>query len=299
MSKVNLVPQPHSVFNEFDRHGLLLGLERLTRERNSDYKARLVDVFVNRANSSYRGLINGITRELGLSLSDVMTIKPVVDAEGNPLATMPAVVFEETKVYLYSDFQAKTLITTLDRFDTSSDSYTIAGFIEDLEGTGYFEAILEPNADTTKRSMTIFNQSSIKEVSIEDVSGKGSKIILEGRNIVPDTFIIRSSNLTQRRTALLDLRRSGDYYVDLATGTLFTVSNPAPGSFVSYIYRDDEFLVQSSPVIIHDLQSEDFKTKMFETVCDDAGEDCNGLPTVLGAEIINELLSVHPTSWGT
>ena len=77
----------HKVFNELDSHGLTLGLPRLAGERNAEYKQRLLDVFVNRANSSYLGLIYGITRELGLSLTKEFTITPTNPTD-NPYASI-------------------------------------------------------------------------------------------------------------------------------------------------------------------------------------------------------------------
>lgn len=299
MSEARLTPRPHLVFNELDKHGLLLGLQRLERERNPEYRNRLNDVFVNRADSTYRGLVNGITRELGLSIIDLMTVKPEVDSDGITLLPEPAVIFDETKVYLYSDFTNGDLIDTLDRFDNTGEFHDIESVVNAIIGTGYWSIELEPNVDTGKRSMTIFNQSSIKEVGREDISGKGSRIVLQGTNLLEGTFIVRSSNLTRKRDSEVQLREPGDYYVDNTSGTLFTVGNPAPGSFVRYRYRDDNFLVQSSPVIIHNLQSTDFQTKMFEQITGDDGTTSNGRPTNLGADIINELLSVHPSNWGT
>jgi hypothetical protein len=64
-------PEVYNVWNCFDEFGLLLGLPRIPGEKNSDYKARLLDVYTNPANSTYQGLIYGIARELGISTSSV------------------------------------------------------------------------------------------------------------------------------------------------------------------------------------------------------------------------------------
>jgi hypothetical protein len=57
----------HHVWNFFDEFGLLLNTPRLHGERNASYKERILDVFRRPANSAFRGLINGISRELGLT----------------------------------------------------------------------------------------------------------------------------------------------------------------------------------------------------------------------------------------
>lgn len=56
----------HHVWNFFDEFGLMLGTPRLYGERNASYKGRILDVFRRPANSTRRGLVNGIARELGL-----------------------------------------------------------------------------------------------------------------------------------------------------------------------------------------------------------------------------------------
>lgn len=56
----------HHLWNFFDEFGALLGCPRLFGERNQEYKERILDVFRNPANSTKKGLANGIARELGI-----------------------------------------------------------------------------------------------------------------------------------------------------------------------------------------------------------------------------------------
>ncbi|HBF6273731.1 TPA: Low copy number virion structural protein [Clostridioides difficile] len=56
----------HHVWNFFDEFGSLVGCSRLKGEKNHEYKLRILDVFKNPANSTKRGLANGISRELGI-----------------------------------------------------------------------------------------------------------------------------------------------------------------------------------------------------------------------------------------
>lgn len=287
MAKITATPSSYHVFNEFDQHGLILGLPRLEDERNAAYRLRLMDIFVHRANATYHGLIYGITRELGLELTEVLKIVP------DSGLTMPAVMFEETKCTLYSNYPA-TIVATLDRFTRAGGAYTLQQLTDRINATGVFTATLLTDADPTDRSMTIFNQGSIVQVEYEDISGKGVRVQLENVNLVPNTVSVESTNLTERVSSDTLLRHSGQYYVDLSSGTVFCASVPSPGSSIRYKYRDDNFIVEASPVILHNLQSDDFKTKMFHQ----SATGYNGLPNELGADILNELLSVFPMTWG-
>ncbi|MFE7817776.1 hypothetical protein ACFU1R_06180 [Priestia megaterium] len=61
----------HHIWNVFDEFGMLLGIYRLPGERNENFKNRILDVFKNPGGSSKQGLINGISRELGIDHSQV------------------------------------------------------------------------------------------------------------------------------------------------------------------------------------------------------------------------------------
>lgn len=297
MTRTIATPVAHAVFNEFDRHGVLLGLIRLDLERNIGYKLRLLNVMVRRAGSTYRGLINGITRELGLDIVETMTIVPLKNND-IPLLTSPAVVFEDTRCILYSDFAEKTILQSIDRYEITGEAWTLQDLANVINATGYFVATLTSNALSQKRSMTIFNQSSVIEIPSEDISGAGSRIVLNNTNLIPGTVTVRSPNLIRLVATEVDIIRSGDYIVNHTEGLILALGAPAFGSFIKYSYRNDEFVAESSPVILYNLQSDDFKTKMFEQILDSDGVASNGLPTVLGADIINELLSVFPSSYG-
>lgn len=289
MARQTFIPEPHSVFNEFDSQGLLLGLPRLRLERNPEYKWRLLDVFVHRASSTYEGLIYGITRELGLKVIEALRIVP------DPFLTMPAVIFEGTLCTLYSDFENGVVVGQFDRFEIDGGSYTLSELITNINATGSFTATLLDDAYGEDRSMTIFNQTSVEIVVQEELSGKGARVKLDNENLIPGTIGITSSNLVERVYSQTELNSPGRYYIDLEAGLILTTVAPEPGSLIRYQWRNDDFVVEASPVIIHNLQSDNFKSKMFEEVA----SGVYGRPTVLGADIINELLTVFPSSWGT
>ncbi|WDI05100.1 low copy number virion structural protein (plasmid) [Paenibacillus urinalis] len=59
-------PAPHLIWNAFDEFGLLVGVKRLTLERNAEYRERIKDAFRYPANNSELGLTHALGRELGL-----------------------------------------------------------------------------------------------------------------------------------------------------------------------------------------------------------------------------------------
>lgn len=73
-----------ALWNTFDEHGLVTDLIRLPSESNYDYSLRIKDAYKNRGGSSFKGIVNGATRELGLiKLDDAIKFEMNVDAFGN------------------------------------------------------------------------------------------------------------------------------------------------------------------------------------------------------------------------
>ena len=294
-------PEVYHVHNEFDSLGILLDLQRLSGEDNASYKRRLMDVFAHRANATKLGLIHGITRELGLDIYHAMTITPVLDSEGETVGTNPAVVFDETKCYVYSDYTLGEdgLEATLDRYEPTGSSiyYTYSQLLTGIAATGIFACSIKQGVDESTRAMSIFDQSSIKTIDTEDISSSGSIVNLSNRNLLSNYVSISSDNLKERVSSQALLLRKGQYYIDYSNGIIYTTEVPSPGSVIRYKYREDNFKVWASPVIIHNLQSDDFGTKMFEQI-ESESDTISGAPTEVGADIVTELQSVHPLTLG-
>jgi hypothetical protein len=299
MTEYILSPVENPVFNPLDSLGLLLGTPRLEHETNIIYKQRLLDVFVHRSNSSYLGLIYGITREFGLSLYEAITIVPVMNGDV-PLGNNPAVLFEETKCYIYSDItnEDSGLISTLDRFDANGGYFTLNELITGINNSGYFTATLRSGVDGTRRSMQIYNQGTTTLVSSESISGSGAIITLDNTKLISNTISLSSNVLTERVYSSVLLTKTNQYYIDTVNGIIYCGTIPERGALIRYKYRNDNYIVMASPIIIHNLQSIDFQTKMFEQVLQQDNSTADGMTTILGAELVNELLSVFPLVMG-
>lgn len=82
----------HHIWNAFDEFGLLLGVDRLFGERNAAFKERILDVFRKPANATQSGLVNGLSRELGLAAEDIRVNEfankafrgSLLEADGSP-----------------------------------------------------------------------------------------------------------------------------------------------------------------------------------------------------------------------
>jgi len=141
-------PEIYNVWNAFDELGLLLSLQRNPGEKNVGYKARLEDVGVNPGNSTYTGLINGISRELGVlhsqitvnRLSDLMNPKfsgNLLNSNGNAIGT-PLIDYAE-EVYRNNPVFLGTVISDQSYWDgvnQSTNGYSFLPHIWDANAAG-------------------------------------------------------------------------------------------------------------------------------------------------------------------
>lgn len=289
-------PSPSSVYNEFDSFGTMLGLPRLPEERNTAYKKRLLDVFARRASATYVGLLNGISRELGLEYYKPISIE--VDAS-TPSHIQPVIEFLENKVYIWKDKSTNDLELELDRSTPGNNAYWLQDLVETIntEST-HFNASINTGQEPVSRSDCIINQSNSKLVISFPLRDSPIQILqhtnIERQSLVfTDTRTFRTEVFNET-----ELTSAGRYYVDYTNGIIKTFSVPNDGARVRYNYHEQSFEPVANPVILRDLQSEIFKEIMFlETNAPD-GSTALGVPTELGATIINELMSVFPMYWG-
>lgn len=90
------IPKPTVIRGPLDEQGSLLNLDRISGENLVDYSKRLRDTFTNRASSTYEGLVNGINRELGLDLKDLIKIDLKHLGEGD--TSVPGIIVDPTKI---------------------------------------------------------------------------------------------------------------------------------------------------------------------------------------------------------
>lgn len=288
-----------TVWNQFDEHGLVVGLSRNKGESNWSYKRRLLDIFIHRANSTYRGLVNGITRELGLSLFRPIFINPKRSVYNDSfIASDPYIRFDGAHLYLYSDYANDEIEHKIDRFEPGGNYEYLVDLVSFINSTTYFEAGLYAGGYEYTRSMTIINQSN--RITIEEPVQNSSKFKLDHNYIVKNSVRFENDYDTfkRERTHSYMVSKAGDYHIDYTKGIITVYTVPAIGITIVYDYSDYSFRPWASPVILYDINDQDVKAKMFDQILLEDGTYANGVPTELGVDILNEILSVVPMYWG-
>ena len=292
------VPSPDNVWNQYDEFGLLVDTKRIKGETNWSYKRRIQDSYIHRANSSYRGLVYSITRDLGLSLYQPIVINPKLNSQGNFFPADPYVLFNGPYLYLYSDYKNEVIDSIIDRHEVGGNFNHLLSLIEYINTTTYFTAELVSSSLARDCSMVILNQSNREEV--EQEAYQSQVIQLNHHRVVRGSCIF----LHDFNTYLIEVRENylvskpGEYHINYNKGIITSYWMPNIETSIRYKFTDHPFKPWASPVILNSITNEDYKKKLFKQVLQDDGTYTNGQLTPLGASIITELLSVSAMYWG-
>jgi hypothetical protein len=292
-------PSINTSWNQFDEHGLVSGLPRAIGETNASYKRRLHEVFTRRANSSYRGLVNGITRELGLELFRPILIGPKISAStGEFFAPDPYILFSGSHLYLYSDYHNGELEYQIDRFEPGGNYEHIQRLVDFINTSTYFTAETRDAAYLYTRSITIINQSN--RLSIIEPVQYSTSWRLDHKRVVPYSvrFLFDKETFVRELSYKDLIANPGDYHINYTEGIISSYNIPNTEAAIRYEYTEFPWKPWASSVVLHNINDDNFKVKMFEQVLQDDGTYVHGIPTELGVEIINEILSVVPMYWG-
>lgn len=293
----NQAPTARTVFNQFDEHGLLVSLRRNQEESNWAFKRRIQDVFVHRANASYRGLINGITRELGLEFFYPLTINPIRHGTGGFVAPDPYILFDGAHLYLYSDYANGLLDYKIDRLQPGGNYEHVGDLVHLINQTAFFEAFTLEGHRFTK-SMTVVNQSNRVAIRNEDVP-ESTRFKLRNSYAVRGSVSFSDRQLFRREVSTTsEVTAAGLYHIDYTQAIVTVHSVPYPGVTVNYEHSVYPFKPIASPVILHNINDDNFRIKMFSQVLREDGTYVHGVPTEIGIDIINELCSVKSMYFG-
>ena len=287
VDRIDTIAAPKSRFfkNPFDSHASMLSLSRLRGEKNKTLKRRALDAAAKPSGSSYEGLIYGITRELGLSTFTPIQINPKTTG-GAFNAPDPYILIKGKYIYLYSDYANGHLDHQLDRHTGGGNYETLGALAAFINTTTYFEAHLDV-AYVDTRSMTIFDQDSRVFIDGEYTDGS-TKFKLKFPYVVANSLFFdnRSSFATLRSTEA-EVVSPGDFYIDRQTG-IVTAQMVPDRTVARYSYTKYPFSPIASPIVLYDITHDAARDALFD----------NEIPTILGADIITELMSAYPSGSG-
>ena len=248
------------IAHSLDYVGQRFGLYRYPDETLAGFRARVLDVFVHKANASTVGLEYGLARELGAVSIPIGKIRVLRDINEVPLATAPGIEITPSTVTFYSNF----LIGTVDmRFDLVSrfprPDIASAFYIEDIYdyvvGSTYWEWEVEPTA--TERWLQAKYLVPRQNFNIR----RGAIALHKGLTYLPNKNIISGTigsgnELVETEVAsIAAVNALGKYYVDYSNSYIYTyddLQGPTAAT-ISYSYFLDSWSPMWVPVSVDSL----------------------------------------------
>lgn len=299
---IETVPQTHNVVGSLDQIGQLVDLSRLDGERLDNYKHRVLDVYVNRANATYRGLINGITRELGMLQFDALTISAKAGSAGLPES--PRIVVDSTEVILYNkwdsptDFEEDKRINIFKRSGDTYNGFFIEDLISQINSSTYFSATIGVGVDPKTRSNNLIRTSSDNVVSSEFIP-PATAFRFANQNIISGTLFFEEVEIFKTlKNTETEVVEPGDYFVNFTTGRVVVKTVPSGNGRVRYVSRNIPFVAPASPIFAVDFKDPKYKSEVFRQETLPGGETVEGIPRAEAVDIINELFSISFQYWG-
>lgn len=293
-----------SVWGPLDEMGLFLDLKRLPGERNHSYRERLFRVFTRRTDSTYHGLLNGVTYELGLDFDDVMTLTFTGASD-----LQPRVTIKDGILTLYSHYVDDTEHTLIQinnepQLNLRKEGVNeLSELIALINGAGSFTAALVNDPPAVKWSYCLVNIDTNVWVNDETIPSS-TRFTLENPLINDGMFFFGERKVFKTlKTSEGALTQPGDFYIDITMGEVICTSLPSGEGTVRYQYRDLPKTLEASPVSMGYIGSRDLQryfftqleVKLFDTPLE---RFINNIPTDQGVEIINELFRASKNYWG-
>lgn len=292
-------PQVRNIVDNFDLHGDLVSLRRISGESNADYKLRLWDASVHPGGPLYEGVVNGIAREFGLLRVPAITIDIKKASDGSPIALSPRVDILANRVVLYSDWRpdGTAVIDREIRFYQLSDSgYYLDDLATEINKSEYFSAALDAEIRPNTITATIVRKTSNLIVRSEHI--RGDKFTQ-----LENSYIVRGS-VTFIEKDVFDVEVSGvpaaegEYSIGYSNGEIMSFVLPSGRGYCAYMAASFPMKVDVVPVQIFTFQDDDFQYELFEKKELDSGELINALPNVEGSEIYHQLFKETEVFWG-
>ena len=295
----------NEVGNILDHFGTLLSLPRNGGESNQEYKIRIKRASAKRSNSSYTGLVNGITNALGLAVTPSIRVSSLQDIEqGNR-----RFLIENGTVTIYSDWvpvedQLRGLRPTVEQEATLglAPVVTVGQLVDWINLSDFYSATVlsEAEGDT----LFLLNADS-RQLTVETIKPQEITMLKYGSILRGSLGVRTSPALATEKEDAEAVTEAGDFHLDYSSGRLTIFSPGSVDIKVSYLSSLDKFDLDFSPVRILDLSKKSMHKVLFEQTTQTFYQTVddmtiNGMPTDELYEIIRELLTAgdYDQFWG-
>lgn len=287
-------PIVNSFNTGLDEIGISLGLQRFDNESLYSYQKRLILETRERSGPSQYEFIRSLSRRVGLFDTPVFEIDLEYDSDGIPLAEDPWINITSSHLYLYNNKVDNEIDVEID-FTDKTDGYFLADVYTAISASTYFsiKVLDEEYEEKLSKYLRYGNNEMhiLSEILYPKIQNK-----LANKNLVkfyPDAQGVFINEVA----SIGDIAALGDYYIDYANSVLFSYENQ--GGFVSYTYRQFPYILYHQAVHAYPYNDIDKKYLLNTSIIDDdTGLESYISLNGLGARLANDIIGLHPLTWG-
>ena len=290
----NYTPTRYGLPRGIDEVGLRHSTFRLPGESNANFRRRVLLQSRKPPGPSSEDVISSVNRTVGQFEKRVMKISLVTDSSGVPVVPDPYIAVTSTRIYVYSDFANSTVAKVINIWDRSG-SYFVRDVYNQLSSLAFLTVEQSDDYEEFLISKNIKIDVSERYKYLEPLKSSQCNALDNGliRSISFDNYVA----LATEKTAKGDITEAGDFYVDKTNGVVFSYSGQSGNAF--YSYASFPFYLWWQPVRVEHANDSTLRYATRDTLInqEDGTESYLSL-NAYGAKIANEILSVHPMSWG-
>jgi hypothetical protein len=294
------VPEKKHIVNNFDLIGQLVGVKRNKDESNIELKKRTWDVSVNPTGPTYDGVVNSITRDLGLKKEVAFTITPK-QVSGEYVGASPMIEITPDRVILYSSWgigngSLKTIDKEIYFYKKDSEGYYLSDLVAAINTSTCFEAVMQSGIRSNTFSRCIVKNKTAFYVYNQVISiSKMNKLYYD--NIVLGSLSF-ADTVTFRKEVIGDPAEVGEYKIDYKQGIVYTFAHPREETICNYYANNFPLEVEISPVQVYSLFDDSYYDLLFEKEEINSGEIINTVLNSDGVDIMNKVFSDNKMFWG-
>lgn len=292
-------PTKKSIVNQFDLLGDMVSLKRIEGENNADYKQRIMDVSVHTGGPTYSGIINNITRDMGLSREHAISIELKLASSGDPIAVNPRVDILAHKIIMYSDWRpdgTEVVDTEIRIYKTDDPGYFLDDLVALINASTCFSATIYSDVRPNLHSSNLIMGSSDNIIQ-GDLINASNYTKLATSYIIQNSLTFDEENIFKTEVTSTPTAR-GEYMIDYINGKIYTYDVPSGLAGVYYHHALFPLVVDYSPIRLYTLQDDNFVDELFQKDTLDSGEEINSLPNTEGSEVYHQLYEEMKVFWG-